>query len=79
MEATVKILITDIDKQVVHGKNKFIKDCFYKVCNEVDELHEKTGTYLTDSDFEYIKYELEYRYSIFVTWEAISKFFGIEW
>jgi hypothetical protein len=72
MEATVRILINDIDKQVVRGKNRFIKDCFYKVWDEIY----KPNKPVTDYDIVWFKNELEYRYSIFILWSALDKFFG---
>lgn len=72
MKVNVMIKITDIQKQVIEGTYQNLKPIFKEVSDIAFD-----GTRITDSDFECFKDELEGR-GIYVTWDAIAKFFGVE-
>lgn len=80
MKANVMIKITDIQKQVIDNDRYDIKHIFKeeidKICKEVERVL-GNPYHWTDSDFECLKDELEGR-GIYVTWDAIGKFFDVE-
>lgn len=68
--------ITDIQKQVIDTDDKELKRIFKTVLDAKLEADERTGRKTWwDSDLEDIKYVLE-EYGIYVTWEALDKFFS---
>jgi hypothetical protein len=74
MKVTPMVIIKDIQKQVIDGKYRNLIKIFNKV---VDEAFFNGKNTVTDSDFEYFKDELE-GYGVYVTWDAIAKFFGVK-
>lgn len=80
MKVNVMIKITDIHKQVITNDRYNIRHIFKEEIDKISKEAERVfgnAYYWTNSDFECFKDELEGR-GIYVTWDAIGKFFGVE-
>ena len=77
MKANVMIKITDIQKQVIEGKYNYLKPIFKKINDAILGHKVDNNMTITDSDFEEFKELLELE-NIYVTWEAIGKFYGVK-
>ena len=77
MKVNVMIKITDIQKQVIEGKYSYLKPIFKKINDATLGYKVDNNMTITDSDFEEFKELLELE-NIYVTWEAIGKFYGVE-
>jgi len=75
MKVKPMIKITDIQKQVIDGIRSDLKPIF-KDASDIVFGNPMKNT-VTDSDFECFKDELEGR-GVFVTWDAIARFFGVQ-
>jgi hypothetical protein len=77
MKTKVMIKITDIQKQVIDGKYSYLKPIFKKINDATLGYKVDHNMTITDSDFEEFKELLELE-NIYVTWEAIGKFYGVK-
>jgi len=77
MKAKVMIKITNIQKQVIEGRYNYLKPIFKKINDATLGYKVDHNMTITDSDFEEFKELLELEH-IYVTWEAIGKFYGVE-
>lgn len=77
MKVNVMIKITDIQKQVIDGRYSYLKPIFKKINDATLGYKVDHNMTITDSDFEEFKELLELEH-IYVTWEAIGKFYGVK-